>query len=180
MLCIFCSHDTQELQTCASLLGSLLRQLVEDPTRGLSYSLKNAYEKAERSSSQARVGPLKLEKVMTLLYEELKNFSKIYIVVDALDECAETDRLGSNPRQQLLSSLKTLMESHELSVKVLLTTRPDPESQREYQWPLVELSAPNSDIERFLDQQLKNHTRIQKMNSESMIKEKITTSASGM
>jgi hypothetical protein len=183
VLSVFCSHDSQEMQTGDNLVASLLRQIIEVSGRQMSNRLKTQYEKAKMDPVSKEREKMKLQDIVKLLKEELKDFRRVYIIVDALDECAEFDDRGprqSRPRQELVNALSQLVKAKATCVRVLVTTRPDPSLRDQYQWQEIVIKATDEDIQLFLEQQIKQNKRIEAFGQSDLIKAEITKKAQGM
>ncbi|EGN97633.1 hypothetical protein SERLA73DRAFT_30563, partial [Serpula lacrymans var. lacrymans S7.3] len=107
VLFIYCNYKEQAQQSVSHLVASLLKQLVQDfpPT---FHRVQSQYE----SRQEQRLSPT-LEDVHSTLLAEIKTFSQVFIVVDALDEIAKDD--GSH------LDLLTLLQS--LGCNLLVTSR---------------------------------------------------------
>lgn len=110
----------------------------------------------------------------SLLQAEARNFSKLFIVIDALDECPSVDDMTS----------KFLLELQKTSPHLLVTSRPHLKSVIEQFLPnaiRLEIRAHDEDIKRYLDEQFrKKHVlRLLVKDTKEIIK-KITEKAEGM
>jgi hypothetical protein len=102
----------------------------------------------------------------TILQSLFRAFSKVFIVVDALDECSKNDR------DTLLSSLQI----QQPDLRVLLTSRPDvtniggvfPETVR------VEMTATDDDIKLYLDGRIERDSRLRLLVQDSTLHDTIT------
>ena len=109
----------------------------------------------------------------------LHGFSSTFIVLDALDECTE--------REKLLSWIQTLIldKDKNLRVHLIVTSRPEQEIEDKFKsshyFDLVKASE-NHDLVAYLDYQLQNDSDLQKWNSETQdqIKLKLMEQADGM
>lgn len=83
VLYLYLDYRESELQTHNRLLGSLLRQLIKlGGSSSVSAELKTLYHKARKRSSALRKAD-----ILQLLRTQVSNYNRVYIVVDALDEC---------------------------------------------------------------------------------------------
>jgi hypothetical protein len=122
------------------LLASLLKQL----TRGQSSlpgSVKDLYDrhKAERPQPS-------LEQVLRLLHLVIPLYSKVFIIVDALDECQTADNCRSN----------FLKEIFNLQIKfganIFATSRSLPEITEKFTDSIsIEIRAIDDDVRRYVD-----------------------------
>ena len=82
---VYCIYN-ETGQTAQKLLASLLQQFCRQKGP-LSPELSKSYEYHCRHDTRPLVPD-----ISRLLRSEVKHFSKVYIVIDALDECPESDR----------------------------------------------------------------------------------------
>ncbi|RYP65432.1 hypothetical protein DL770_009008 [Monosporascus sp. CRB-9-2] len=119
---IYCNYKAQADQTAASLLAAILKQLaqarpdVAEPVAGLYNHHAN------------RMTRPSLEEIISALQSVLTNYSSVYVVVDALDECAYKD----GTRSQLLAELHGLQQNEFRSM------------------PTLEVRASGTDVKRFV------------------------------
>lgn len=92
---IYCSYKSQ--QTLANLLGSILKQLVQNQTI-LNKDLENLYQKHRDKGTSLSFAELR-EQLLPLM----EPYSRVFVIVDALDECADKDE-----RTCLISTLHDL------------------------------------------------------------------------
>jgi hypothetical protein len=106
---MYLNHKETETQTLANLLAGLWKQLVVGkPMPPAVHELYNAHH--ERSTR-----PL-LDEVLKILRSAIAEYSKVYLIVDALDEYPEAARL------ELLEHLSAIMTVP--TVNLMLTSRP--------------------------------------------------------
>ncbi len=111
VLCLYLEHKESKTQTRENLLGSLLKQLVQLKTsNAISSGLKEAYETAK----DIKATPT-LKELRELLQAELVNYSRVFLVVDALDECDPSSR-----RDELLADLRELQQQN---LSTMVTSR---------------------------------------------------------
>ena len=159
-----------------NLVASFLRQIVEDSKTEFSDKIRKLYEKFNQSSSRPT-----LDNILTTLKLELREFAEIFIIVDALDECAESDSRSverTYPRHELLKALKTLFDNRD--IRVLFTTRLDSAAQRQLPGEILEIRATDHDIGVYLDEQIRKTPRIKAWEIDDLIKSKIIEKAQGM
>src|ERR1700722_4460606 len=95
---IYFNYKEQAEQTVSNLVASLLRQIVQG-RRAISDDVKSFFERHRRQSARPTLDQLK-----DVLISEIRMRSKVFIVVDALDECREDDAT----RALLLEVLRSL------------------------------------------------------------------------
>jgi ankyrin repeat protein len=85
VICLFLDHKDSKNQTKENLFGSLLKQLLqlqESRSLGLPPGLRTLYRKAKAINAKPR-----LKDICDLLQAQLTAYDRVFIIVDALDEC---------------------------------------------------------------------------------------------
>lgn len=137
---IYCNYRRQEEQSIEKLLGSLLKQLSQGENC-IPKCLRAFYEKHMGKQTQ-----LSLFEIQTALQSAAENYSTVFIVIDALDECQNLD--GS--RQKFLTELFSLQERS--GCNLFMTSRVIPEIVDRFKETSIslEIRASTEDIERYL------------------------------
>ncbi|KAF8461238.1 hypothetical protein BDZ91DRAFT_684166, partial [Kalaharituber pfeilii] len=143
----YCNYKEQTQQTALNLVSSMMKQLV---TRSwlLTDELMEMFTK--HSNTQTR---LPIRECIQLLKAQVARYSRVYIVIDALDECGEKDSL-------MLAIHGIIREAKNASL--LVTSR-----EIGNLWELfrdtarVEIRASDTDIRTFLRSQLEKKPRLQ-------------------
>ncbi|CVL03942.1 related to ankyrin [Fusarium proliferatum] len=136
---VYCNFQRQNDQTAKELVASLLKQLLQS-LPAMPESIKLLYQRHRIKRS-----PPSLEDVSSSLLSTAKLFSKVFIMVDALDECRITD----GTRKKFLEEIFKL-QLHSKS-NVFITSRPIPEVKDQFQTSItLEVRATDADVERFL------------------------------
>ena len=104
VICIYLGHNDSTNQTQETLLGSVLQQLIQ-----FSDFNSDAYRDATKFD---KAKPPKLDDIRMLLQAEIKRYDRVFLVVDALDEYHD--------RQKLVSSLSQLYPEH---LSLMFTSR---------------------------------------------------------
>lgn len=132
---IYLDYKESAKQTPAKLLGSLLRQLAASGLP-LPINIAASYEAHRAGSTLPSFG-----ECTELLCKIVSDYSKVFIVVDALDECSESSR------NMLLKALR-LLQPHAC---ILLTSRQLPSIERQLgEATRLEIKAKSDDIEHYL------------------------------
>lgn len=84
ILYLYCNYRRKLEQTVLNLLGSLIQQMAQQRA-GISPELEALYEKHVDRKSKPD-----LDEMVAILRSEAARFSKVFIVVDALDECTNS------------------------------------------------------------------------------------------
>lgn len=115
VICIFCDYAEKDSQTAAVLLASIWRQLAT--LRGeITQNARDLYRVCSEGGT-----PPTCRQIYDLVISQLGVFHKIFIIVDALDECAEEP--GREHRSVFLQQLLDL--SNLAKVNLLVTSRPN-------------------------------------------------------
>ncbi|KAF7333149.1 ANK-REP-REGION domain-containing protein [Mycena venus] len=144
--CIYLNHKEAEDHTPTRLLSSLWRQLVLGKDVGpLPKKLYERHQEKETSPS--------LDEVFEVLCSVITEFSKVYLVVDAVDEYPETQR------QTLLKHLAELGPT----VNLMITSRPHiaPDSSLPNS-ETIEIYANEDDVRKYVDAQIDIFPRLSK------------------
>jgi Cdc6-like AAA superfamily ATPase len=135
---IYCDYRRQE-QKPIDLLKSLLKQLVQKQP-SMPESIKSLYERHK----DVRTTP-SLDEILKVLYSVVANYSRVFIIIDALDECQN--------RRRLLSEIFSLQV--ETEVNFFATSRFIPEIMAEFQGSMMlEIRATDEDVRRYLDSRM--------------------------
>ncbi len=169
---MYCDYADKDNQTAENIMASLVKQLSLRKPSTLDH-IQNLYEQC--GSGKAKPG-------VTKLTETLRNlctvYKRIYIVIDALNECDEESR------KLLLAQFEKVDHS---TVRIFLTSRPHLiEMQRKYdEFPQIEITAKDSDIREFILNNIKEKDNLLELIEDTaQLKEKIitaiTSKANGM
>ena len=144
---VYCETKLNELQTPANLLAGLWRELSQSRD-SLTEEAKALYAKYARY----RTSP-SLEEVVLILQSEIRRYSAVFLVVDALDECPEDRRI----RATFVSKLQYILTQTpftETEVRILVTSRLTNSSFLKANE--IEIRATDSDIERLVCQRIED------------------------
>ncbi|WEW59218.1 hypothetical protein PRK78_004687 [Emydomyces testavorans] len=142
---IYCDYKDEKTQSELQLLSSISRQLAEQshpiPPEVIEFREKNAEKKRNPTADEW----------IFFIRSLCLAFQSIYIFVDALDECPETNR---NTFLRLLKSLEPF-------VRFLFTSRPNVISPVEFMhMDRIEISTIKSDIETYLESEIDRNDRL--------------------
>lgn len=168
---VYCDFQRRHEQKIDDLLASLLKQLAE------SYPfLPERVKKLYNHHNTIRTRP-SLEDISRTLHSVADNYSKVFIIVDALDECQASDHC----RARLLSELFNLQKRH--GTNILATSRFIPEIVDQFQGSLrLEIRAREEDVWTYLDHHMSPERAFLRKNLELQeeIKGKIAQVVGGM
>ena len=138
---VFCNYKAQADQSALSLLAALLKQLVRPDIAAAVTRMYNHHSKRKSRPS--------LEEIFGALQSVCSNYTTVYIVVDALDECADRD----GARGRLIDKLRELQAR--IDMRLLFTSRFIPEITQKFQSnPMLEVRASEEDVKRFVAGQM--------------------------
>jgi hypothetical protein len=133
---VYCNYKAREEQDTSRMLAAILKQLV-DPVERLH---KQHADRGTRPSP---------DEVFSALRDVLAHYSTVYIVVDALDECLDSD----GTRRQFLAKLRDLQAGR--GVRLMATSRFIPEIVDWFNEGLkLEVQASKEDVKRFVAGQI--------------------------
>ncbi|KAH7403164.1 hypothetical protein BKA64DRAFT_442605 [Cadophora sp. MPI-SDFR-AT-0126] len=137
---IYCNFRRQDEQKIDDLLVSLLKQLAESQP-SLPGTVKDLYDR--HKTKRIRPSP---DEISRSLQAVTALYSRVYIIVDALDECQVSDGC----RQRLISEIFSLQANR--GVNLFVTSRFIPEITTKFQDNLsLEIRASREDIGRYLE-----------------------------
>ncbi|KAL6798507.1 ankyrin repeat-containing domain protein [Trichoderma sp. SZMC 28012] len=140
---IYCNFKKQEEQRLHNLLASVLKQLAESQPY-LPHSIKSLYNRHK----DKRTNPSTNE-ILTVLQSVASIFSRIFIIVDALDECQES----SGCRASFISELSNLQMRN--GVNIFATSRFIPDIRDRFKGSQeVEIRAHDEDVRKYLKSQI--------------------------
>ncbi|KAH6847660.1 hypothetical protein B0I37DRAFT_391490 [Chaetomium sp. MPI-CAGE-AT-0009] len=140
---VYCNYTKRQEQTAVALLSSILQQVLQHSTTGtLPAEVQSLYDLHKKHGTRPT-----LAQVTDTLRALAANFSAFRVVVDALDECAESD----DDALRFVSTVRSLGPS----VKLLCTSRFSTVFERYFEGAeRVEISAHSHDIRIYLDSQI--------------------------
>lgn len=166
---IYCNFRRQDQQT-DQLLASLLKQLAESQPSLLG-TMKDLYKRHKMKRTRPS-----LEEISRSLQAVATLYSRVFIIVDALDECQVSDGC----RQRFISGLFSLQAK--CGSNLLVTSRFIPDiTERFDQAITLEIHASNEDVQRYIDGQMFRLPGFVIRNQElQVVKSKIIQSVQGM
>ena len=144
--CLFFRYKTQSNQTVESMLRALLKQLVQGQPN-ITTSVRQMYDAHHKRGTQPS-----LSDVFQALQSVCSDYSKVYIIVDALDECT----IENGARNKFIDKLRELQDS-KADVRLLLTSRDISDITRRFKSDtMLEVRASEEDVRRFVEGQMSN------------------------
>jgi hypothetical protein len=144
---IYCNYKEKTNQTAVNLVASLLKQLVQAQSV-IPSKLRWLYEQHIGRNTRPT-----LVECSELLHMELAAYSKVFIIVDALDECDET----SGARRDLITRLLRLPPN----VSLMITSRDVPSIQHKLShFCRLEIRASDADVRTYLERRIEREERL--------------------
>jgi Cdc6-like AAA superfamily ATPase len=168
---LYCDFESRNEQKARDLLTSLLEQL----TRGQSL-LPTVVEDLYKHHKENRTRP-SFNEILEVLQSVVSISSRVFIIIDALDECQDADR----SRSQFLNEIFSLQTK--CGANIFATSRFIPEITDRFKQSIsVEIRASDEDIQKYLEghmDELRSFVQHdQQLQAE--IKTKISDSVGGM
>jgi Cdc6-like AAA superfamily ATPase len=140
---VYCNFKRQDEQKIENLLASLLRQLAESQP-----SLPGAVTELYDSHKTKQTRP-SLDEISRSLQVVTTLFSRVFIIVDALDEC----QISDGCRQRFLLSLFDLQAK--CGANLFATSRPISSIEKEFEGnSKLEIRASEEDVQEYLNSHL--------------------------
>ena len=114
--CVYCEYKQQQQQTACTLVASIWRQMCQH-----KHTLPEAAQALYNDHLQNRVR-LSLTNVEAITVQAIDQYSRVFIVVDALDECTEEGLVQAN-FIRALRSLLSRSQSTQDKLHVMITSR---------------------------------------------------------
>jgi hypothetical protein len=166
---VYCNYKAREEQDASSLLAALLKQLVQSQVSAIEPVERLHQRHADRGTKPS------LNEIYSALRDVLMHYPRVYIVVDALDECQD------RARRQLLAKLRDLEAGKD--VRLMVTSRSIPGIEDLFRKALrLEVQASREDVKRFVAGQIYRLPGCIQRNAalQEMVQEKIVEAADGM
>jgi hypothetical protein len=166
VLFIFCNYKESTKQTIPYLVASLLRQISQHRDAA-SEDIRRLYTLHQRGGCFPS-----LDDVRTALASEIGTYSKVFVIVDALDECPEGET-----RESLIKELRALA----LTVRLLVTSRDIPLIARHFCDAIrLEISADDQDVQEYIRGQIGQAARRPVRELRERVIAKVMEKAGGM
>ncbi|KAL2069357.1 hypothetical protein VTL71DRAFT_15695 [Oculimacula yallundae] len=142
---IYCNYKEQINQTILELMSSLLRQLAAGASE-LSPTLLNGFKKKYDDKMRHS-----LPEVLEALEVIVATYQTVYVVIDALDECTDSD----GTRSEIVELLRELP----LNLKILCTSR-DTIGSLFLDAGKIQIYAKETDVEQYLKGRIEKSVRL--------------------
>ncbi|PYH90696.1 purine and uridine phosphorylase [Aspergillus ellipticus CBS 707.79] len=167
---IFCDYREKSNQNVTSILAAILKQLVQS-IETVPENLNTLYAalQATKSSPQR-------DEVIEVLELVVSSFSRVYLVIDALDECSESD----GTRNAVISHILNLQETCNMNLFATSRFIPDITARLE-KFSTVEVRASDGDVARYAKGRIHEFNCVRKSPALSeLVVSSITETSDGM
>jgi Cdc6-like AAA superfamily ATPase len=138
---IYCNFRRQDDQTVEKLLANLLKQLAQRQS-SLPESVHDLHENYKKTGTLPS-----LRQISAALHSTAAAYKRVFIIIDALDECQDL------ARTKLLDDLFNLQT--QARGNILATSRVNDDIERRFEGcSTIEISAANEDVLAYLNDQL--------------------------
>lgn len=168
---VYCNYKAQDEQDASSMLAAIVKQLVQGRP-----SKAEPVERLYKQHANRETRP-SLDEVFDALRDVVAKYPTVYVVVDALDECRDSD----GTRRLFLARLRELQAGQD--VRLMTTSRFLPDIEVEFsQAERLEVRASNEDVRRFVAGQMYRLPKCIQRNSvlQKIVEEKISERVDGM
>ncbi|KAH8585990.1 hypothetical protein B0O99DRAFT_704796, partial [Bisporella sp. PMI_857] len=137
---LYCDYKRQHEQKLKDIFANLLKQLVQEQP-SIPDSVKTLYNLHKDKQTWPSLGD-----ILGVLHYVAVAYSRVYIVVDALDEC----QISDGCRQRFLLGLFDLHAK--CGVNLFATSRPISSIEKEFEGStILEIRASEEDVRQYLD-----------------------------
>lgn len=163
--CIYCDYKERDAQTLINLVAGLWAQLVRN-SGSLSTEVRDLYSTHVCQNSSPT-----LDEVSKILQAEITRYSKIFVVIDALDEYPEGDR------STLLKRLRELRPA----INLMVTSRYLDAIANDFKGsPQLEISANVEDVQAYIVGRISGEKRLSRfVSKDAALGEKIVKTVAG-
>ncbi|KAF1936446.1 hypothetical protein EJ02DRAFT_480563 [Clathrospora elynae] len=168
---VYCNYKSQAEQDASSMLAAILKQLVQGRP-----STVEPVERLQKQHANQGTKP-SLDEIYSALRDVLAHYSTVHIVIDALDECQNSD----GTRVQFLTKIRDLQAVQD--VCIMATSRFIPEIVDAFEKaPTLEVRANREDVKRFVAGQIYRLPGCIKRNPalQEIVQDKIVEAVDGM
>ncbi|GAM42216.1 hypothetical protein TCE0_043f15975 [Talaromyces pinophilus] len=168
---LYCNFRQQHEQKSADLVVSLLKQLAQEQP-SVPEAVRNLYNL--HKAKQTRPSP---DEIRNILHHIAVTYSRIFIIVDALDEC----QLSYEGREVFLREIFHLQAK--AGINIFATSRYIQDIEAKFDQSIrLEIRASDTDVERYLDQKLQDFPSwiLKDSSLQTEIKSKIARAVDGM
>ncbi|KAH7353153.1 hypothetical protein BKA66DRAFT_516228 [Pyrenochaeta sp. MPI-SDFR-AT-0127] len=168
---LYCNYKRREEQTTSSLLAAMLKQLVQgQPTIAMPVLSLYDHHVVRRTRPS-------IDETLGAMQSVLANYRRVYVVIDALDECPDRD----GTRNQLIRHCRSLQGKTDL--RLMATSRHISDIEDKFKdMPWLEVRASNADVKRYVAGQIDRLAKCVQRDTElqELVQNKIVEAVDGM
>ena len=171
MAYIYCNYKAQEEQSTTNLLAAILKQLVQARSSLMAPVERLYVQHVDQGTRPA------IDEILAALKYVLAKFTTVHVVIDALDECRDSD----GTRGLFLAKLQDLQAKTDL--RIMVTSRFIPDIINEFKTALrLKVQADDEDVKRFVAGQVHQLPKCIRRDAilQKMVQDKIVEAVSGM
>jgi hypothetical protein len=145
----YCNYKEQIEHTHYKFLASLLKQVIHQQPK-LSDEINQTYNVHHNRGSHPTI-----QQISAMLHAEISKFSKVFIIIDALDEMGD----DQGETRMLATELQNLPKN----VFVMITARPIPAIEAEFPTAIqMQISATDEDVESYVTSRISKEHLLKK------------------
>lgn len=138
---VYCNFRQQHEQKAENLLASLLKQLIQGHASAPECVVE-LYEKYDKTKGRATI-----DEICELLRQVATDYSRVFILIDAVDECQDSSRVTF--------LTKILWLQAQTGANLFATSRRIPDIMEKFEGnPTLEIRADDEDVLKYLDGQM--------------------------
>ena len=166
---VYFDYKNRDIHDVAVVFSNVLRQLLEQ-AGSIPQGIR---QHCEAPLAEEKENDLTINQCLSFLRALRKNFDRIFVIFDALDECPSHDNNGNELRSKMLAAMQEVSGF----MSVFMTSRPSVSLTSEITWyTRLEIEASPSDICAYLETRIDNHRILGRMIAQnSILKNEIIT-----
>jgi hypothetical protein len=153
----YCDYSNPERQMLSNIMGSLIAQLSKQNLafRSAVWKYFDASQGTYEAARNAEAEPL-----LEVLIANCAKFSRVYLILDAIDECSNQGRPSS--RSQLLDCLTKIQKRGMGQIQIVVTSRPTMDIREVFSSvPNIQISSESNSADIELYVRTETETKIQ-------------------
>ena len=166
---LFCNFRQKDEQNAQELLATLLKQLSKEQS-SLPESIKSLYDKHKKERTRPSI-----DEISRTLQSVASTYSRVIIIIDALDECQVSDGC----RKKFLTEIFSLQIK--TGANLFVTSRFIPDITEKFNGStILEIRAHNEDVRQYLDGRISQSGQKLLETHREEVKTEITKAVDGM
>lgn len=172
---LYCSYKERDTQTLQNLIGSLIQQVVQRNPE-VPDDLRNLYNTHDKIKPPTPATPAEC---FSVLCNQLSNCTRVFFVIDALDEC------NTDTRSDICDWIQQL-KTRTGNINMMVTSRDIPEVEEDIKpTDRLDILANDNDIEIYVEEKIETMSRLKRHiikdpELRNLVKQTVRDSAKGM